>query len=442
MDKKKDKKMDRNRVAAYLALLDVETKHAYSNIALNNHIGRIHPESPAFVRELTYGVLENKIYLDYVLQQFISTPIKGLKASDLVVLRMGIYQLRFMDSVPEYAAVNESVNLAKRYCRGREGFVNGVLRSFIREGKRVELPDKEKDQMDYLSIKYSYAPWIVGLWLNEYPFDFVEDLLMAGNKTTDLVIRVNTLKISRNRLKEKILGKGYAVKEGIYCDKALHVKGSNLLVERFYQEGQFSVQDESSMIAVSTLDPQPGEFIIDVCAAPGGKTFAMAEMMDNKGEILAWDIYKRKLAILQKESERLGVDIVRVKTWDATRVDSSLIEKADRVLVDAPCSGLGVVRRKPEIKYKRLTSELKNLPKKQLAILSAAAKYVKPGGTLLYSTCTINPHENTEVVKEFLYKNPHFSEEESIQLFPNINNTDGFFICKMKKADDFIKTKI
>lgn len=427
--------MDKNRRIAYLTLMDVESKQAYSNLALNHHIISGRPDAPAFVRELVYGVLENKIYLDYIIEQYIRTPIGKMKASDLMVLRLGLYQLKFLDGVPEYAAVNESVDMARKYCRGREGFINGVLRSFLRAGKEVELPDRTKDEVRYLSVRYSYEPWIIELWLEQYAPDFVEELLAAGNMTPDLTIRVNTLKTSREDLKRRIVAKGYKAEDGVLCKEALHVEGRGLLGGKLFNSGMFSVQDESSILAVNMLDPQPEETVMDVCAAPGGKTLAIAEKMRNRGNVIAWDIYKRKLAIIDKEAKRLGVTNVSTRTWDATRVDSSMIEKADRVLVDAPCSGLGVVRRKPEIKYKKKSSEIDELPERQLAILSASSKYLKPGGTLVYSTCTISPHENQHVVREFLKRNPGFSKEEELQLLPNVNGTDGFFICKMKKAE-------
>lgn len=430
--------MDENRKTAYFTLMDVETKQAYSNIALNHHIIRGKPESPAFVRELVYGVLENKIYLDYIIEQFVNTPVCSMKKSDRTVLRLGIYQLKFLGGVPEYAAVNETVNLAKKYCRGREGFVNGVLRSFIRAGKEVPLPDRAKDEVYYLSVKYSYEPWIIELWLEEYASDFVEELLAAGNKTPDLVIRVNFLKTSREDLKKRIIAKGYRAEDGHLCKEALHVEGQGLLGGKLFESGMFSVQDESSMLVVNSLDPRPGETVMDVCAAPGGKSLAIAEKMQNSGKVVSWDIYRRKLAIIDKEAQRLGITNITTKTWDATRVDSSMAEKADRVLVDAPCSGLGVIRRKPEIKYKRKTREIEDLPKTQLAILSASSKYVKPGGVLVYSTCTISPLENQQVVKDFLKKNPVFIKEEELQLLPNVHNTDGFYICKMKKDDCLI----
>lgn len=430
--------MDKNRRTAYYTLHDVETKYSYSHISLNHHIIAGKPDSPAFVRELVYGVLENKTYLDYVIEHFIKTPIAKMKVNDLIVLRMGIYQLKFLSGVPEYAAVSESVDLAKRFCKGREGFINGVLRSFLRCGKEVALPDREADEVKYLSVKYSYEPWIIELWLEQYEPAFVEELLAAGNMTPALVVRVNRLKTSKEDLKRRLISKGYQAEDGVLCKEALHVEGRGLLGGKLYESGMFSVQDESSILAVNLLDPQADELVMDVCAAPGGKTLAIAEKMGNRGEIVAWDIYRRKLAIINKEAERLGVTNVTTRSWDATRVDSSMIEKADRVLVDAPCSGLGVVRRKPEIKYKKKTREMDDLPRKQLAILSASSKYVKPGGVLVYSTCTISHYENQKVVKEFLKKNTNFSKVEELQLLPNINNTDGFFICKMKKDESLI----
>ena len=430
--------MDANRKAAYYTLMDVELKKSYSNISLNHHIICGKPDSPAFVRELVYGVLENKLLIDNIVDHFVTNGIEKIKPSDLTILRMGVYQIGHMDSVPEYAAVNESVNLAKKFSKGREGFINGVLRSYIKNPYGAKLPDRHENEIKYLSIKYSYEPWIIELWLDQFNTDFVEDMLVAGNKTPELVVRVNTLKISRDNLAKRLGLKEIEVEYSKLCENALKVKGSRLLEGELYKSGLYSIQDESSMIAIAKLDPKPGEFIIDVCAAPGGKTLAIAEKMGNDGRILAQDIYKRKLNIVLSEAERLGLNIVDIRTWDATRVDSALVEKADRVIVDAPCSGLGVIRRKPEIKYKKKSSEIDSLPRKQIEILSASSNYVKPGGILLYSTCTINPYENQRVVNDFLRKNPQFEKIEAIQLLPNINGTDGFYICKMKKTEGLI----
>ncbi|MCR5481470.1 MAG: 16S rRNA (cytosine(967)-C(5))-methyltransferase RsmB [Clostridia bacterium] len=430
--------MDANRKTAYYVLMDVETKQAYSNFVLNHHIICGRPDSPAFVRELVYGVLENKYLLDYIIDTLVPTGTEKIKASDRTVLRMGIYQLKYMNSVPEYAAVNESVVLAKRFCRGREGFINAVLRSYIKDRLTISLPDRTEDEIRYLSVKYSYQPWIIELWMENYEPDFVEELLKAGNERPDTVIRLNWLKIMKDDLIKKLEEKHFHVEKGTICENALRIRGSGLLEGKLYKHGMFSVQDESSMLVSVMLDPKQGDTVMDVCAAPGGKTMAIAERMNNRGRIIASDIYKRKLTLIENEAKRLGVTIVETRPWDATKVDSSMIEQADRVLVDAPCTGLGVIRRKPEIKYKKRTSEMDSLPRKQLDILSASSKYVKPGGILVYSTCTINPYENQRVVSDFLRRNQNFSKIESVQLMPNVNHTDGFFICKMARDDSLI----
>jgi len=426
--------MDNNRRTAYHTLMDIEAKQSYSNLALNHHIAISKPKDPAFVRELVYGVLENKYYLDHLIGQLVDHGIESVKKHDLMILRMGIYQLDKMDSVPEYAAVNESVALAKRFARGRAGFINGVLRSYINKKDQLTLPDRDEDLVQYLSIKYSYEPWIVETWLDAFSEEFTEELLAAGNETADLVIRLNWLKVMKKDLIEALEKQGFKVTEGVYSPNALHVKGSGLLETSLYKHGLFSVQDEASQMAAQILDPKQGQTVIDVCAAPGGKTLAIAERMNNKGHIIAQDIYKRKVDIIDREAERLGVNIITTRTWDGTRVDSKLVGKADRVIVDAPCTGLGVVRRKPEIKYKKYNEESAMLPKKQLTILNSSSRYVNPGGVLVYCTCTINPAENEEVVSAFLRNNPNFKAVETKQLFPNVNGTDGFFICKMEKS--------
>ena len=425
--------MHRDRKTAFVTLMDVEEKKSFSNLALNHHIMIQKPDSPAFVRKLVYGVIENKIYLDYMLDQLIEKSVEQLKMADKTVLRMGLYQLLEMDSVPPYAAVQESVNLAKRYCKGKEGFINAVLRRFTREKDQIQLPDREKDPIHYYSVRYSYAPWIIELWLSTYPEKFVEELLTAGNATPDLVIRPNLLRTTKEELKKRLTVKGYGVTDGRLVEEALHVKGQELLEDILFLDGMFSVQDESSMLAVKILDPKPGELVVDVCAGPGGKTIYSAEKMENRGEIIAQDIYKKKLELIEKDAKRSGVNVITTKTWDATKLDSSLAGKADRVLVDAPCSGLGVIRRKPEIKYKEYDKELKRLPAVQTSMLASSSEYVKKGGTLVYSTCPINPNENNDIVMGFLRKYPIFHLEEEIQILPNLHQSDGFYICKMTR---------
>ena len=427
--------MDVNRKTAYLTLVDVEAKRAYSNLALNHKIALSKPGSPAFVRELVYGVLENKLKLDYYIDSLVKEGIDSLKNPELIILRMGIYQLGYMDSVPEYAAVNESVVLAKKYCKGKAGLVNGVLREYQNRKISLRLPERDVDEVKFLSVKYSYAPWIIELWLKYYNKEFVEALLAAGNERPPLTVRINWLKVVKEDLIRALKERGFKVQNGKICQNAINVKGSGLLDSDLYEMGLFTPQDESSMLVAEKLNPKHGDIVMDVCAAPGGKTTAIAERMNNTGKIIASDIYRRKLDQVDKEAKRLGITNIETRSWDATRADSNMVQKADKVLVDVPCSGLGVVRRKPEIKYKEYTDELQLLPKKQLAILSASSSYVKPGGTLVYSTCTINPEENERVVSEFLKKNRRFQKVERTLLLPNVNGTDGFFICIMKRED-------
>lgn len=427
--------MDANRKTAYLSLMDVESKKAYSNLAINHHVKMAKPSSPAFVRELVYGVLENKMTLDYYIDYLVKDGVKSLKNQELTILRMGIYQLGYMDSVPEYAAVNESVLLAKKYCRSKSGLVNGVLREYLNKKMQIRFPDRNEDLIKYLSIKYSYEPWIVELWLDTYDVDTVEKLLAAGNETPPTTIRLNWLRVMKQDLIKSLEARGFQVEEGKVAQNALYVKGSGLLDSEMYNLGMFTPQDESSMLVAQKLNPKHGDIVMDVCAAPGGKTTAIAERMNNTGTIMASDVYRRKLDLIEKETARLGITNVETRSWDATRVDSTMLQKADGVLVDAPCSGLGVVRRKPEIKYKKLTSEMELLPKKQLQILTASSTYVKPGGTLIYSTCTINRKENEDVVKAFLSKTSGFKLIEQIQLLPHVDGTDGFFICVMKRRE-------
>ena len=427
--------MDNNRKTAYQTLLDVESKKAYSNIALNHKIAVNKPGSPAFVRELVYGVLERKLTLDHYIDQLLKEGIDSLRIQELTILRMGIYQLGYMDKVPEYAAISESVDLAKKYCKGKAGLINGVLREYQNKKIYLTLPTRDEDEIKYLSVKYSYAPWIIELWLKYYSVSFVEKLLDAGNETPPLTVRANWLKIRKEDLKKVLRERGFEAEDGKICQNALYVKGSKILDSDLYSYGLFTPQDEASMLVSEKIGVRQGDVVMDVCAAPGGKTTAIAERMNNTGKIIASDIYRRKLDIVDKEAARLGITNIETRSWDATRVDSTMNKKADRVLVDAPCSGLGVIRRKPEIKYKEYSKEMKLLPDKQLAILSSSSSYVKPGGTLVYSTCTINPEENEKVVDIFLRKHKDFEKVERTLLLPNVNGTDGFFICVMKRDD-------
>ncbi|WP_425755000.1 16S rRNA (cytosine(967)-C(5))-methyltransferase RsmB [Ihubacter sp. rT4E-8] len=424
---------DSNRYTAYRVLLQMEKNQSYSNLELNKQIQEQNPDAPALVRELVYGVLENRIYLDHLLKQLIPRGLSGVKKPVKALLRLGLYQLVFMDSVPDYAAVSETVRLARKVTPGREGFVNGVLRGYGRQKEKLTLPDRGSDPVDYLSVRYSCDLWIVNLWMNQYGVTKTEALLAAGNRRPLLSVRVNLLRTSRDALKRSLLDKGFQAGESAQSRRLLFVRGSGLLETEEYASGLFSVQDTASLLAAEILQPQPGETVYDICAAPGGKSLAMAEIMENKGLIRAFDIYAHKLALVEKESERLGISIIQLKEQDGMKPHRELDQTADRVLVDGPCSGLGVIRRKPEIKYKAVCDQGRQLAEKQLLILSEAARYVKMGGYLLYSTCTINKIENEQVVKQFLSGNREFQLERMMQLFPDEGENDGFFICKMQR---------
>lgn len=424
--------MDVNRKTAYDVLLDIEKNGAYSNFALNHFIGRNHPENEAFVRELVYGVLETKMLLDYYLDALIPSGTKKLKKQDLTLLRMGVYQLRSMDSVPQYAAVNETVNMAKRLAKGRERFINGVLRGYIKKSEDIQLPSREAQLTEYLSIAYSIQPQIVELWLAEYGEQQTEEILAAVNRAPKMTVRVNQMKISRDELAERLQQEGFDAKESEKTPRGLIVSGSRLLESRAYKEGLFSVQDLASIMVSDILAAKPGQTVIDVCAAPGGKTLATAEQMENRGKIIAMDVYEHKLALIEKQAKRCGIDIIETKCHDSTEAVRELKELADCVLADVPCSGLGVIGRKPEIKYKE-DLDLQELTLRQAKIFDVAASYVKSGGTLVYSTCTINKDENERQIERFSENHKDFKTEKALQLLPT-EGTDGFFICKMTRG--------
>lgn len=421
--------MDLNRKTAYEILLDVEKNEAYSNFATNYFVKKNAPDKEAFVRELVYGVLENKILLDYYLDELIPRGIRKVKKQELTLLRMGLYQLIYMDSVPEYAAVNETVNMARRFVRGQERFVNGVLRGYLKKRGEIKLPDAAKEPVKYLSVAYSVREWIVKLWLETYGMEKTEEILKAINLPPKLSIRVNLMKTEPRVLADELKKEGFDVEISDKTNRGLLVSGSRLLESEAYKNGLFSVQDIASIMASDILGANPEDSVADVCAAPGGKTIATAEKMQNKGSIIAMDIYEHKLRLIEEQASRCGIDIIRTKCHDSTKETAELVGKCDRVLADVPCSGLGVMGRKPEIKY-RENPDLEELIARQGEILAKASRYVKPGGTLVYSTCTINKEENENQIERFLKNNQDFTVDKEMQLLPT-EGTDGFFICRM-----------
>ncbi|MFY9613206.1 MAG: 16S rRNA (cytosine(967)-C(5))-methyltransferase RsmB, partial [Tissierellaceae bacterium] len=355
------------------------------------------------------------------------------------------------DRIPDSAAVNESVKLAKKYGhRGSVGYVNGILRAIIRDKDRFTHIDKE-DMVSYISIKYSHPEWMVKRWIGEFGLDFTESLCKANNERPLLNVRVNSLKISRQDLKARLEEKGMTLKEGQYARDCLIIQeAQNITGLQEFKEGLFTIQDESSMLVGQIMDPREGSTLLDVCSAPGGKATHMAQIMGNKGLVISRDIYQHKLSLIRENSKRLGIDILKVENHDALERDEELVGKVDYLLIDAPCSGLGLIRRKPEIKWQRREEDIAALSRLQYDIISNVKDYIRLGGNLVYSTCTIEKDENINLIKRFLEENPNFklvSLENSLdhkdklanlkdgylELYPHIHGTDGFFIAKMIK---------
>ena len=421
--------MDRDRRTAFLTLKDIEESGAWANLALSEHIKKDGASSPAFVRELVYGCLRNQILLDFNIGRFLKKP--GLSASDRMLLRMGFYQLALMDGVAEHAAVNETVALAAAFMKGRQGFINAVLRSFQRDGKRL--------LSDSLSVRYSCAQWIVDLWTRAYGAEKAEELLKVSNTPAPLTIRANTLKNGREELAEKLQALGFEAAPTELSALCLNVSGSGLLDTGLYKEGLFSVQGEASASAVEILDPKPGEVFCDLCAAPGGKTCCAAELMKDEGTVKAFDIRPHRVELIKKEALRLGLVSVKAETADSQVFQPELANSADCVLADVPCSGLGTLRRNPEIKLKQQSSEdasnaLEELTKIQYNILLNSTRYIKPGGRVLYSTCTVDPQENEELVRRVLSNAAGYTIEQERQIFPEEGGPDGFYTCLIRRG--------
>ena len=429
------------RQVAFLTLLKIEKDKAYSNIALDSAVKAYSLDSTdcAFISRLVYGVTERKITLDFVFSKFLKQPIKKLKPELLVILRLGTYQLLFMDKIPDSAAVNESVLLAKNNkCDFSSGLVNAVLRKVSENGHNIlnSLSDEER-----ASVLYS-APLELVKFLNyHYNEENAEMILKAALTAKEITIRVNTLKTTEDELIE-ILKKENIVAKKAFYKNALTLEASGAIYElSAYKNGLFYVEDISSQICVSELGLKENDKFIDICSAPGGKSFTAAQYMNNKGEIYSCDIHPHRVELIKSGAERLGFTCIIPTVNDATVYNESF-KNADCVLCDVPCSGLGIIGKKPEIKYKAL-DETKELIPIQKQILSLASQYVKKGGTLIYSTCSINPNENRKVCDWFLKEYNEFKsvkaapdilrcidEGDYLTLTPHINNCDGFFIAK------------
>ncbi|MCC8169815.1 MAG: 16S rRNA (cytosine(967)-C(5))-methyltransferase RsmB [Oscillospiraceae bacterium] len=411
------------REIALKTVYSVEFEGAYSNMALKSALARndLSAADRGLVTNIVYGTVSRKLTLDYVITAYSKIKLKKISKYILIILRIGLYQLMYMDKIPESAAVNESVKLAKRYGHGASaGFVNGVLRSYIRNG--IEIPEND------LSVKYSFPQSLCNDWVASFGFEFTEKLMSAMNTEPKLTIRPNTLKTTSEELLKLLSEKGVKSEA---CGISLVCGGYDVARDELYRDGYYTVQDAAASAAALELAPEAGETVIDMCSAPGGKTTHMAELMKNKGEILAFDVHEHKIKLIEENAKRLGIDIIKAKIGDGTVFDKSLEKTADRVLCDVPCSGLGIIRRKPDIKWNK--EDMGGLYEIQRKILENGAYYLKNGGMLLYSTCTIDRRENEDITSEFLINHSDFSILFEKTYYPHIDNTDGFYICKMRK---------
>lgn len=446
--------MENARKICFDALLKTLEDNSYSNIVMTSLMKKHYeePRNRAFVCALYYGVIEREITLDYIISKFSKTKLNKIEKKVLVLLRMGVYQIIYMDKIPDSAAVNETVSLCKKAgVYSARGFVNGILRNVSREKDEIGYPPEGTDE--FLSVYYSCNIGKVKLIREAYGYEICESYLKSSFGAPPLTVRTNTLKCDSNELislldKENITAEPFS---GV--ENAVNItSGAEILFSsQAYKSGLFHVEDAASQICCTALGANEGDTVIDVCAAPGGKTATIAENMNNKGKIIACDIHNHKLKLIEQTAQRLGIDTITATLRDASSGNNLQGIKADRVLCDVPCSGFGIFRRKPELKTKPL-EDLSSLYKLQYDILSKSAELVKKGGTLIYSTCTLNPKENIENVERFLKEHPGFrpqklnltkdikriiqnEPEYAVTLFPMSNNTDGFFISSFVKEE-------
>lgn len=427
------------RELAVNSLLRTEKENRFSNLESASVLENttLSPADRKLYSALYFGVIERQITLDWLISLYSKREQSQISRKVKNILRLGLYQLFFTDRIPPSAAVNESVKLAKVFEPSSAGFVNAVLRAACRGG--TDPVSKLGNSTADLSKKFSYPEWIVSLWREAYGDRRALDIMEQQNSRPPLFLRVNTLVTDRGELKRLLENEGFKVTLSHLCETALTVEDAGALTRSpVFEKGLFFIQDAASQYACSLLDPKPGENLIDVCACPGGKSFSAALLMQNRGSILSLDLHSSKLPLVVSGAKRLGIDIIRTDVHDSSEPVIGLEGAFDRVICDVPCSGLGVISKKPDIRSKS-EADVSRLPEIQSRILEASARYLKPGGTLLYSTCTLNPAENENVTDGFLKRRADFSRASDIgvplTLFPRHGENDGFFIDILIKTE-------
>ena len=434
-------------------LMEILERGSYSHLVIRNVLDKydyLKEASKAFVKRVTEGTIENRITIDYVLDCYSKTPVHKMKPLIRNLLRLSVYQLLFMDSVPDSAVCNEAVKLAgKRGFRNLQGFVNGVLRNIARNKDQIEYPDAS-DPVKYLSIRYSMPEWLVSLFLEERGPETTQKIFENQQSVHPVVLRYCGPMEKLENWKQQVIDQQIFLRQHPYLSYAFITENAEG-VSRIpgYEEGLFTVQDVSSMLVTEAAGLQGNEFLVDVCAAPGGKSLHAARRLPN-GRVLSRDLTEKKVSIIDENSERLKCTNLKTEVFDALKPDTELIEKADVVYADLPCSGLGILGKKRDIRYRMNPQQMQELVALQKQILSVVWQYVKPGGTLMYSTCTIHKAENEQMVQWFTENFPFerqsmkeqlpealrdYEENGMLQLLPGIHPTDGFFIAKLRRSE-------
>lgn len=430
--------MDKVRETALKVLYEVDKKGAYSNIALNEILKKIRKSENeidnrdvGFISEIVYGTVAWKLTIDEIIKKYSTIKFKKISPWIINILRMSIYQIVFLDKVPKSAVVNEGVNLAKRYGhQGSKNFVNAVLR-------KVDKKDYEeffsiKNDTERISKTTSMPEWLVEKLIKETSIQKADEICKASNLRPILWIRANTLKITPEELKNRLNDEKM---EAQIDGNFLIIQGiKNIENLSLFKEGLFTIQDKTASLIPEMLKTKPGEKVLDACSSPGGKTTYMAEKMENQGEIIAWDIHPHRIKLVEETSKRLGITIIKTEEKDATKYEEKYRNYFDKILLDVPCLGLGVIKRKPDIKWQKQLEDIEEITKIQKNILKNCSKYLKDGGELVYATCSILKEENEEVIYDFLESNKTFELLEKIQIYPSEKN-DGFFMAKLQKKE-------
>ena len=436
-----------SRSIAIKVLNRVLLEGAYSNIALSKELdsSNLNSKDKGLVTEIVYGTLRRKRTLDLIIGSFVRD-ISIMDKRILNILRAAIYQLRFLDKIPSYAACNEAVEEAKKISLKSSKLVNGILRNYLKKEGKVNI--KFSNKLYKLAYDYSFEPWLVRLFISQYGENKAIKIMKGLNSTPSITLRVNSLKGDYDSVLEELERLGYNVEEGSISPDAIVIKsGSSIEANELFNEGKCTVQDESAMLVAPVLELEKDDTVLDICSAPGGKTTHIGEILENTGKVLAFDLHENKLSLIKENCERLGVKNVELSQMDGTILNEKLINIGDKVLIDVPCSGLGIIRRKPEIKWNKNKDDLKSLIKIQREIMKNSWQYLKSGGVMVYSTCTLNREENEENIRWFLKsyedakldtvfigkgENIEYTEDGMVTILPN-KNMDGFFIAKLKK---------